>query len=178
MEPEVSVRVSASTIVVIVGASLVCSLARSTRTGDGRASEAVDESIGVAVDEETTAGTEEDLIILARRAVRSATDLSSGSDATVGDVVVVFGLGLMALRRPSAENEGAIVVGEVGDLSALGFGLGIGGAGFVGEVAIIASNPVFAFHCSASLAGFATGVGFTAGGFVGIGFRVGVLSPV
>ena len=55
------------------------SLFRSTRAGDGRASDAVDESIGVAVDDDTTAGTDGDLIIRARLAVRSATDCTIGS---------------------------------------------------------------------------------------------------
>ena len=40
--------------------------------GPGRAKEAVEEIMGVARDDDTTAGTEVDLIIFARRAVSSA----------------------------------------------------------------------------------------------------------
>ena len=72
----------------IVGGSFVFIFARSARAGEGRAREAVDESIGVAVDEDITAGTDVDLIIFARRAVRSATEVIIGSaagDVTVGD---------------------------------------------------------------------------------------------
>lgn len=61
-------------------------LARSARAGEGRARDAVEESIGVAVDDEITAGTEVDFIIFARRAVRSATEVIIGSEA--GDVTV------------------------------------------------------------------------------------------
>ena len=72
----------------IVGGSFVFIFTRSARAGDGRARDAVDESIGVAVDDETTAGTDVDLISFARRAVRSATEVIIGSaagDVTVGD---------------------------------------------------------------------------------------------
>lgn len=44
--------------------------------GSGFANEAVEDNIGVAKDDETTAGTEADLIIFALRAVRSATFVS------------------------------------------------------------------------------------------------------
>ena len=61
---------------------------RSARTGVGRARDADEESVGVAVEEETTAGTDGDLIIRARLAVRSATDVTIVSVAggvTAGD---------------------------------------------------------------------------------------------
>ena len=45
----------------------------------GRANDAVDDKTGVACDEEITAGTEADLIIFARRLVRSATFISTGT---------------------------------------------------------------------------------------------------
>ena len=47
----------------------------SVRVGAGRAREAVDESMGVAREDDTTAGTEVALIARARRAVRSAADV-------------------------------------------------------------------------------------------------------
>ena len=47
----------------------------SVMAGAGRASDAVEESIGVAREEDTTAGTEVALIARARRTVRSAADV-------------------------------------------------------------------------------------------------------
>ena len=73
-----------------------------------------------------TAGTDGDLIIRARLAVKSATDCTIGSEAedvTAGDEVAVFGVGLMTFGRPS--NEAGEVL-RVGDFSASGLGLGTG----------------------------------------------------
>ena len=87
----------------MVGGSLTFIFARSARAGDGRARDAVDESIGVAVDDETTAGTEVDLIILARFAVRSATEVIIGS--AEGNDCAVFANGCLLRFDPDGRLE-------------------------------------------------------------------------
>ena len=107
---------------------------RSARAGAGRASDAVDDSVGTAVEDDTEAVAGVAFTILARRAVRSPRDVTIGSDegeVTAGDARAAFGIGRMALGRPSVRS---------------GFGFG---AGFE------ASARVRACHCSASRAALA-----------------------
>ena len=84
-------RVSAT-----VGRSLFPNLTLSIRGGDGRAREAVEDNIGVARDEESTAGTEVALIIFALLSVRFAAENDAGGDAIerwfVGDRVMAGGV--------------------------------------------------------------------------------------
>lgn len=58
-----------------VGGKRTLTLFLSNSGGIGRARDAVEESIGLASEEEMTAGTEEDLIISARLAARLANDM-------------------------------------------------------------------------------------------------------
>lgn len=51
-----------------------------------RANDAVEDRVGIACDEETTAGTEEDLMSFARLAVKSANVVGGTGDSVCGDV--------------------------------------------------------------------------------------------
>lgn len=120
----------------IIGGSLMFILWRSAGAGAGRASDAVDEIIGVARDEDTTAGTEADLTIRARLAGIPPPEVDAASTAggvgvTEGEEAAVLAKGLSARGRESTCG--------AGDLDGSDFGV---------------AEPAVAVHCSMSLVGF------------------------